>query len=471
MTVAPLSSRAATPSAGPGPTERREPFAGQSPSRTRRAPHPRQTAGARPGSTAHPGSTRGGQAVRRVRRRLRTHRRRPAAPEHGTRCGRRRPRPPDGPRPAGRRAASPPRNPTRSAGSSPRPSSSPSWRAGPRRSSPATRPCGSPSTACRAPCTPSPTTCRNCSTTKASPSARTTSSPPAPATDLDNGDEIVVRYGRPVTLTLDGHRRQVWTTARTVDEALRQLGVRAEGAYLSVSRSSAISRTGLTLDVRTERTVTFMADGRERTVRTNAATVREALDEAGIALRWPGHHVRAAGQLPARRADRHRHADHRHPAGARGALRLRGRSGPRTPTLFRGTEVVEQQGRPGVRRVTYALRTVNGVRQKPRKIAEETVREPVTQRVQGRHQSRCRTPCRARTGWTGAALAHCESGGRSGAVDSSGTYGGLYQFDTGTWQRPRRQRPPPGRLGVGADVPGEEALRAAGGESVAALRP
>lgn len=30
--------------------------------------------------------------------------------------------------------------------------------------------------------------------------------------------------------------------------------------------------------------MTFMADGRERTVRTNAATVREAVAEAGITL-------------------------------------------------------------------------------------------------------------------------------------------------------------------------------------------
>ncbi|MYW30724.1 transglycosylase family protein, partial [Streptomyces sp. SID2119] len=33
-----------------------------------------------------------------------------------------------------------------------------------------------------------------------------------------------------------------------------------------------------------------------------------------------------------------------------------------------------------------------------------------------------------------SALAACESGGRAGAVDPSGTYGGLYQFDTQTWQ-------------------------------------
>ncbi|MGW3730223.1 ubiquitin-like domain-containing protein, partial [Streptomyces sp. NPDC000851] len=69
---------------------------------------------------------------------------------------------------------------------------------------------------------------------------------PAPGTELANGDEIAVHYGRPVRLTLDGERREVWTTARTVEGALKQLGVRAEGAYLSASRSRRIGRAGLT---------------------------------------------------------------------------------------------------------------------------------------------------------------------------------------------------------------------------------
>jgi hypothetical protein len=36
-----------------------------------------------------------------------------------------------------------------------------------------------------------------------------------------------------------------------------------------------------------------------------------------------------------------------------------------------------------------------------------------------------------RLNWAG--LAACESGGRPDAVDPSGTYGGLYQFDKHTW--------------------------------------
>ncbi|MGX1883185.1 ubiquitin-like domain-containing protein [Streptomyces sp. NPDC055287] len=255
---------------------------------------------------------------------------------------------------------------------------------------------------------------------------------PAPGAALASGDEIVVRYGRPVTLTLDGQRRRVWTTARTVEGALRQLGVRAEGAYLSASRSLEIGRAGLALDVRTERTVTFMADGRERTIRTNAATVGEALAEAGISLRGqdttsvpPGSFPRDGQTVTVMRI--------------RGAEEVREVPIPfdvvRTEdaSLFKGTEVVVQAGEQGARRVTYFVRTVNGVRQQPRRVGEEIAREPVARRVKVGTKERPASVAGADgLNWHG--LAHCESGGQPGAVDPTGNYGGLYQFDTQTWQ-------------------------------------
>ncbi|MEU7056827.1 ubiquitin-like domain-containing protein [Streptomyces sp. NPDC046197] len=254
---------------------------------------------------------------------------------------------------------------------------------------------------------------------------------PAPGTALASGDEVAVRYGRPVRLTLDGHRHEVWTTARTVEGALRQLGVRAEGAYLSASRSQPIGRTGLALDVRTERTVTIMADGRARTVRTNAATVREAVEEAGITLRGQDTTSVAPGSFP-------------RDGQTVTVLRITGTREAREepipfsvqrvadPSLFRGTEVVDRAGQPGVRRITYALRTVNGVREKPRRIATQVVREPQPQVI--RVGTKAHPPSVRGTDhldWHG--LAACESGGRPDAVDPSGTYGGLYQFDNGTW--------------------------------------
>ncbi|MFF4118785.1 ubiquitin-like domain-containing protein [Streptomyces sp. NPDC001714] len=254
---------------------------------------------------------------------------------------------------------------------------------------------------------------------------------PAPGTALASGDEVAVRYGRPVRLTLDGERREVWTTARTVDGALRQLGVRAEGAYLSASRSQSIGRAGLALDVRTERTVTVLADGRTRTIRTNAATVGEAVEEAGITLHGQDTTSVSQSGFP-------RDGQTVTVLRVTGSKEVREETIPfqvrRTtdPTLFKGTEVVERAGRPGLRRVTYYLRSVNGVRQKPRRETSEVVRPPRTQLVKvGTKPHPDSVTGADGLDWHG--LAACESGGRPHAVDPSGTYGGLYQFDTRTW--------------------------------------
>ncbi|MDG4865584.1 ubiquitin-like domain-containing protein, partial [Streptomyces sp. T-3] len=255
---------------------------------------------------------------------------------------------------------------------------------------------------------------------------------PAPGTALASGDEVVVRYGRPVDLTIDGERRKVWTTAHTVDGALRQLGVRAEGAYLSSSRSRRIERDGLELAVRTERTVTVMVDGRERTIRTNAATVREAVEEAGVELRGqdttsvpPSSFPRDGQTLTVMRVTGTKEV--REEAIAFDIQRTQ------DATLYNGTEVVVRPGRQGARRVTYSLRTVNGVKQKPKRLATEVLREPETQIVKVGTKALPTTVSGAdHLSW--GSLAACESGGRPGATDPSGTYGGLYQFDTQTWQ-------------------------------------
>lgn len=248
---------------------------------------------------------------------------------------------------------------------------------------------------------------------------------------LRNGDEVAVRHGRPVSLTLDGRRRRVWTTARTVDEALRQLGVRADGAYLSTSRGSEIGRSGLDLDVRTERTLTFLVDGRERTVTTNAATVREAVERAGIVLHGQDTTSVDPDSFP-------------RDGQTVSVLRIRGREEVQEEpvpyaivrhgdgSLFRGTTVVDAPGRPGLRRVTYAYRTVNGVKQKPRALGSELVREPVPQVLRVGTKPLPESVAGA-DGLNWDALGRCEAGGRPDAVDASGTYGGLYQFDVGTW--------------------------------------
>ncbi|MFH0243989.1 ubiquitin-like domain-containing protein [Streptomyces sp. HK10] len=255
---------------------------------------------------------------------------------------------------------------------------------------------------------------------------------PAPGEPLSHGDSVTVRYGRPLTLTLDGRPRRVWTTAATVEAALRGLGVRPEGARVSVPRDRRIGRDGLALTVWTERSVTVLADGREHTVRTSAATVRGALADAGVELRGADRASVDPDSVP-------REGQTVTVLRITETERVRDEPVPYTterredPALFRGTEVVEQTGLPGLRRLTYEVRTVNGVRQRPRLTGTVVVRAPRPQVVRV-GTAEPPSSVRGADGLDWEALARCESGGRPDAVDPGGTHGGLYQFDTRTWR-------------------------------------
>ncbi|CAM5268341.1 hypothetical protein SALBM135S_06511 [Streptomyces alboniger] len=235
---------------------------------------------------------------------------------------------------------------------------------------------------------------------------------------------------------------------------LRQLGVRAEGAHLSASRSRRIDREGLELAVRTERTVTIMADGRERTIRTNAATVREVVAESGVTLRGQDTTSVAPDSFP-------RDGQTITVMRVTGSRETREEAIPfdveRTadPTLFRGTEVVAQAGRPGARRVTYALRSVNGVQQRPRRIGSEIVREPRKQIVKVGTKPQP-TSVAGAEGWTGPrwpAASRADARGRWTPRARTAASTSSTPRPGNPWASGRHRE----RARLGADLPGEEA--------------
>ncbi|MFF7246822.1 ubiquitin-like domain-containing protein [Embleya sp. NPDC008237] len=270
---------------------------------------------------------------------------------------------------------------------------------------------------------------------------------PGRKASLEDGDRVAVRYGRLLTLTVDGRPQQVWVTAKSVAEALEQVGVRADGAYLSVSRDLPIGRQGLNLDVRTERAITFLVDGKTVPLRTNAATVQAALEQAGISIGpqdridTPTDSYPQQGQTVS-------------------ILRVTGTTVTKDekipfkttkqddPTQYKGTDTVVTKGETGLRQITYSYETINGVKQEPRKISEKVVKEPVTQIVKvGTKEKPDSVAGADQLNW--GALAQCESGGRANVVDASGTYHGLYQFDAQTWQSM-------GGTGVASQAPASE---------------
>ncbi len=105
---------------------------------------------------------------------------------------------------------------------------------------------------------------------------------PSLSSKIADGSQISVRYGRPVTVSIDGKQQTIWTTATTVEEALGLFGIDAS-AVVSTSRSTTISREGLAFDVSPPHKVTVTADGATSPV-TASGTVAQALTTAGITL-------------------------------------------------------------------------------------------------------------------------------------------------------------------------------------------
>ena len=104
---------------------------------------------------------------------------------------------------------------------------------------------------------------------------------PSLETKITNGMEISVLYGRQLQLTVDGEARTVWTTARTVDDALSQHNLTDPDSKLSASRSAAIGREGLSFNISTPKNVTVDAAGTPVELRV-AGTVGDALTAAQV---------------------------------------------------------------------------------------------------------------------------------------------------------------------------------------------
>jgi len=113
--------------------------------------------------------------------------------------------------------------------------------------------------------------------------ARDSVQPPVD-TGASDGEEIVVRHAHRLTLEIDGKSQSVWTTALTVGEVLDALGSRTSGARASASRSQALGRDGTLLRVSTAKSIHVVVDDTATDTATTASTVRDALRELGVVL-------------------------------------------------------------------------------------------------------------------------------------------------------------------------------------------
>ena len=255
----------------------------------------------------------------------------------------------------------------------------------------------------------------------------------APATDVDLTPDtvVVLRRGRLMNLTVDGAKRDVWVTAMSVDEALQQIGLRADGSILSADRSRAIPLKGFSLEVRTRKAVQVLDGGKVRRVVSNGLLVGDVLREQKVRIRSTDRLAPAAT------------AALRNGAVVR-ITRIDGRtsveSDPiafdviRKPdsSMYRGDTKVLRAGRLGVLQRTYALKYVNGKLASKRLTKSLRTAEPIAKILKyGTKKRPYSVPGADHLNWW--RLAQCESGNNPRSTGGNGRYRGLYQFTLSTW--------------------------------------
>ncbi|MGY1649783.1 ubiquitin-like domain-containing protein [Geodermatophilus sp. SYSU D01119] len=259
---------------------------------------------------------------------------------------------------------------------------------------------------------------------------------PAAEAAVADGDTVVVNRARPLQLTVDGVSSEVYVTALSVDEALEQLGYRADGMVLSASRSERLPLDGMALSITTPKAVTLVVDGATRVVTTTAATAGDLLAEQGVVL---GAHDRTSlfatqPLLGAMRLQVFRVSVTEQVVTAPVPFRT---VETEDPNAFEGEEAVTQEGVAGEQATTFRVTVTDGVEtsreQLNTAVTVPSVDELVTVGTKERPAPSGGVPATA-DGLNWAALAQCESGGRANAVSSTGKYHGLYQFSVATWQ-------------------------------------
>ncbi len=294
---------------------------------------------------------------------------------------------------------------------------------------------------------------------------------PAASAKVTDGTRIAVQYGRQVKVKVDGQQKAFWTTATRVDQALAALGVNTAGAAVSTSRSSAIGRQGLSLDVATLKTVTVDAAGRKVQLRTTGQTVADVLKAAKITVDSDDElSVKPTAKLTNGTAFTYTKVD------VTKTTKKEDISyntvSKKTSSLKKGSTRVDTSGKSGERTLTYRVVSHNGKQVSKKKIDSEVTEKPRTKvvlvgtkvtvkKVQqatffkasrsssstSKSSSSSKSSSRSKSSSSSTSrssapsvssggvwdrIAKCESGGNWSINTGNGFYGGL-QFTKSTW--------------------------------------
>lgn len=298
---------------------------------------------------------------------------------------------------------------------------------------------------------------------------------PSADAPVEDDQKIVVRYARKLTLTVDGKERTFWTTATTVGDAMKELGIRgASDAELSASRSKSIGRDGLDLEVNTPKDITLLVGGKRSTETVTASTIESALEQAEV--RYDSNDLVKPGASAAVKDGMTIRVDK---VNRKGATRTEAipfeTVTKKDSSLYEGETKVETEGEAGSRTSTYSVTYKNGKQVWTKRTDSSVTHQPVTKVVlegtkskpapkperssssskASRSSSRTpaptpapsSTPSPSSSSSSGSSsgggldtanaamwdrIAQCESTGNWSINSGNGYYGGL-QFDIQTW--------------------------------------
>lgn len=255
---------------------------------------------------------------------------------------------------------------------------------------------------------------------------------PSGDSSLSDGETVVLRRARELSVTVDGQPRAVWTTALTVDEALSQMDL-AQDVHVSASRGERLPLEGTSLEIALPKQVSLVDGAAPAAPVTMAApTVRELLEQAGAPLQEADTVVPAPDETVTEGASiivtRDRTVTKSETADvAPPEQRIE------DPTMNMSRTVLENPGAPGISDITWAINTVNG-KEVGREKVTETVKVPAQPKVVRVGAKPGTEVPPVENGSTWDALAQCEATGNWAINTGNGFFGGV-QFDQNTWER------------------------------------
>ncbi len=256
---------------------------------------------------------------------------------------------------------------------------------------------------------------------------------PAPSDPVKDGDTITVAYSKQVTLTVDGEPVSFYTTAAVLSDALAGFQQHElDGSKLSVSRSAALPRAGLSVEVTTPKEISLKVAGKSSKVTTTADTVADLLAEQGITVDSDDK-LKPAATTEVTEALKVV-VDRVEVTTLTKAEKVKFKTvSKKDSSLWKGESRLVSTGKHGKARRTYQITTVNGEQTEKKLVIETVLKKPVD----------AVTAVGTKTTANGVGLnlaraamwdriAKCESGNRWNINTGNGYYGGL-QFNRASW--------------------------------------